>query len=189
MQICPNAVLYKHLPQLQHDLMSSYFYYVPCHIFVLSQVPFTSLSGSFCSSPKWANSPSSPEAPICNSSHYYPPPLQRVPWKSRIRRIPSIMPSLRTQKLGSRWQTPKHSWTDLVGMPTTPLLASTETSLPSWSFRFPWCSFCVRRYFWMRLESGSISHGSWVVGHLGQHGKDSVRWMAVSLTPYPISHP
>jgi hypothetical protein len=46
----------------------------------------------------------------------------------------------------------------------------------------------MRRYFWMGLESGSISHGSWVVGHLGQHGKDSERWAAVSLTPCPISH-
>lgn len=107
--------------------MSSYFYYVPCYIFLLSQVPLISLSGSFGSSPKWWNSPSSPEAPMCNCSHY-DPLLQRVPWKSRIRRIPSIMPSLRTQKLGSRWQTPKHSWTALVGMPTTPLLASTQTS-------------------------------------------------------------
>lgn len=106
---------------------------------------------------------------------------QEVPGKCRIRRVPSIIPSLRAQKLGSRWQTPKHAWTDLVWMPTTPLLPWPETSLPSWSFRFPWCSFCVRRHFWMGLESGSNSHGWWVVGHLGQHGKDSVRWMAVSL--------
>lgn len=41
----------------------------------------------------------------------------------------------------------------------------------------------------MGLESGTISHGSWAVGHLGQHGKDSGRWVHVSLTPYPVLHP
>lgn len=54
---------------------------------------------------------------------------QTVPWKSRMRRISSIVLSLRTQKPASRWCSPKHCYKKPTEMPTPPLVPHTETFL------------------------------------------------------------
>lgn len=159
-------ILYVIPPPIQHKLRFSFFCYKTCHTFLTSL--FLSLPGSLGMTLGLLRFTRGTNA--YNSSHHNPL-FQRVPWTSRIREVSSATPRLRTLKLRSWRQTPKHSWTDGVWMSTLPCC------LDSWSPECPWGSFCVKRYFWMGIKKLQQ-----FVGHLGQHKKDSVRWTAIGLT-------
>lgn len=129
----------------------SYFHFNLSHISIF--VSFTSLPGSLGSTSKTIKFLKFIRHMMCTFSHYTP--LLRSALKSRIRKVPSKL-SLKNQELGptnSKANSKAFLW--LVWMPVTPLLTWVKTTLPPLKLHIPWCSFCMRRFFWINQESGS----------------------------------